>query len=72
MRYCDTLMQDISIQDINSAQHILEQESQPAFLELGPSEKKSEMEVYSWSSHSVCSRVSHLIGCLSFSTAEVE
>lgn len=41
MRYCDTLMQDISIQDINSAQHILEQESQPAFLELGQSEKKS-------------------------------
>lgn len=43
MRYCDTLMQDISIQDINSAQHILEQE-QPAFLELGQREKKSRDE----------------------------
>lgn len=35
-------MQDISIQDINSAQHILEQESQPAFLELGQSEKSRD------------------------------
>lgn len=37
----DTLMQDMSIQDIISAQDTLGQKSQPALLELGQSYKES-------------------------------